>query len=83
MAAEFEVFVNEDHCRLPTLYWLPKLHKIPYKSRVIANFSHSLTTELAILSTLCLTAIKYHETNIVNNFMRGMVKSFLVIEKFG
>ena len=26
MAANFWVFVDEDHSKLPTLYWLPKLH---------------------------------------------------------
>ena len=26
MAAKFGVFVDEDHSKLPTLYWLPKLH---------------------------------------------------------
>ena len=32
MAAQFELFVDEDHSKLPTLYWLPKLHKLPYKN---------------------------------------------------
>ena len=31
MAAKFSVFVDQDHSKLPTLYWLPKLHKIPFK----------------------------------------------------
>ena len=44
MTAEFDVFVNEDHYQLPTLYWLPKRHKIPYKSHIIANFSQFTTT---------------------------------------
>ena len=47
-----------DHSNLPTLYWLPKLHKRPYKSRFIANSSSCTTTELSILFTSCLTAIK-------------------------
>ena len=33
MAAKFGVFVDEDYSKLPTLYWLPKLHKRPYKSK--------------------------------------------------
>ena len=33
------VFVDEDHSKRPTLYLLPKLHKIPYKSRFITNSS--------------------------------------------
>ena len=39
MAAKFGVLVVEDHSKFPTLYWLPKLHKRPYKSHFIANSS--------------------------------------------
>ena len=58
MATNFWLFVDEDHSKLPALYWLPKLHKRPYKSRFIANYSACTTTELSILLTSCLTAIK-------------------------
>ena len=58
MAAKFGVFVDEDHSKLPTIYWLPKLHKRHYKSRFIANSSSCTTTELFILLTSCLTVIK-------------------------
>ena len=64
MAAKFGLFVDEDHSKLPTLYWLPKLHKRPYKSRFIANSSACTTTELSILFTSCLTAIKTMSLNI-------------------
>ena len=60
MTAKFDVCVNEDHSKLPTLNWLPKLHKRHYKSRFIANSSSCTTTELSILLTYCLTAIKNH-----------------------
>ena len=60
MAAKFGLFVDEDHSKLPTLYWLPKLQKRPYKSPFIANSSACTTTELSILLTSCLTAIKNH-----------------------
>ena len=40
------------------MYWLPKLHKRPYKARYIANSSSCTTTELSKLLTSCLTAIK-------------------------
>ena len=42
------------------MYWLPKLHKRPYKARFIANSSSCTTTELSKLLTSCLTAIKSH-----------------------
>ena len=46
--------------QLPTFYWLPKLHKKPYKARFIANSSSCTTTELSKLLTSCLTTIKNH-----------------------
>ena len=58
MAAKFGVFVDEDHSKLPTLYWLPKLHKRPYKSRFITNSSSCTTNELSILLTSCLLRLK-------------------------
>ena len=60
MAAKFVVFVDDDHSTLPSIYWLPKLHKRPYMSRFIANSSSFTTTELSILFIACLTAIKNH-----------------------
>ena len=60
MAANFGLFVDADHSKLPTLYLLHKLHKRPYNSRFIANSSACTTTELSILLTSCLTAVKNH-----------------------
>ena len=60
MAVKFGLFVDEEHSKLPTLYWLPKLHKRPYKSRFNSNSSACTTTELSILLTSCLAAIKNH-----------------------
>ena len=54
----FAVYVKERQDRLPTMYWLPKLHKRPYKAMFTANSSSCTTTELSKLLTSCLTAIK-------------------------
>ena len=43
------VDVKERQDRLPTMYWLPKLHKRQYKARFIANSSSCTTTELSKL----------------------------------
>ena len=64
---KFAVDVKERQDRLPKMYWLPKLHKRPYKARFIANSSSCTTTDLSKLLTSCLTAfkakvIKYCET---------------------
>ena len=46
---KFDVNVKERQDRLPTVYWLPKLHKRPYKARFIANSSSFTTTEISKL----------------------------------
>ena len=75
-ATRFAVSVNEDQERLPTFYWLPKLHKKPYKARFIANSSSCTTTELSKLLTSCLTTIKNVLLNIVKKSMKSPVKIF-------
>ena len=55
---KFAADVKERQDRLPAMYWLPKLHKRPYKTRFIANSSSCTTTELSKLLTSCFTAIK-------------------------
>ena len=75
-ATRFAVSVNKDQERLPTFYWLPKLHKKPYKARFIANSSSCTTTEISKLLTSCLTTIKNTLSNIVKKSMKGPVKIF-------
>ena len=67
MAAMFGLFVDEDFSKLPTLYWLLKLHKRTYKLPFIANSSACTTTELSILLTSCLIAIKKHVIKYMHN----------------
>ena len=43
------VGIKENQEKLPTLYWLPKLHNRPYEARFIANSSPCTTTELSKL----------------------------------
>ena len=81
MAAKFGLFVDEDHSKLPTLYWLPKLHKQPYKSRFIANSSACTTTELSILLSLASLQLKTMLLNIAQQFMKEMVKIYFGLLK--
>ena len=60
LPVKFSVCVNEGQDKLPMMYWLPKLHKRPYKARFIANSSSCTTTEISKLLTSCLTSIKSH-----------------------
>ena len=77
-ALHFGVKDKENQDKVPTLYWLPKLHKNPYKARFIANSSSCITTELSKLLTSCLTAAKNMLSSIVKRYMRDPVKPFLV-----
>ena len=45
----FGAKAKENQDKVPTLYWLPKLHKKPYKARFNANSSSCTTTELSKL----------------------------------
>ena len=51
LALKFSVCVKERQDRLPTMYWLSKLHKRPYKARFIANSSSCTAIELSKLLT--------------------------------
>ena len=81
MAAKFGLFVDEGHSKLLTLYWLPKIHKRPYKSRFIANSSVCTAPELSIILTSCLTAIKTMSLNIAQPFMKEMVRIYFGLLK--
>ena len=78
---KFSVCVNEGQDKLPTMYWLPKLHKRPYKARFIANSSSCTTFELSKSLTSCLTAIKSH-VNIRYCETVYEIKLVLVNKKF-
>ena len=58
--AKFYIAVSPKEEKIPTKYWIPKLHKTPYKARFIANASSSTTTKLSILLTSCLTTVRKH-----------------------
>ena len=56
--SSFGVNTKDDDIDLPSLYWIPKLHKDPYKQRFIAGSSRCSTKPLSKLLTSILTAVK-------------------------
>ena len=71
------------------MYWLPKLHKNPYKSRFISSSSNCSTTKVSKILTKTLTAVKdlvikfcnkVYETNGVNYFW-SIKNSLEVLDK--
>ena len=56
--SSFGIDPNEDELDLPYIYWIPKMHKNPYKHRFIAGSARCSTKPLSILLTTLLTHIK-------------------------
>ena len=54
----FGINSNEDELDLPYMFWIPKMHKNPYKHRFIAGSARCSTTILSIFLTKLLTHIK-------------------------
>ena len=73
-------YAKENQDKVPTLYWLPKLHKNPIK-QFIANSSSCTTTELSKLLTSCLTAVKNTLSSIVKRYTRDPVKTYFGLLK--
>ena len=69
--------VKIDKCELPTFYWLPKLHKRPYKSCFISNSSHCSTAILSKHITSALTAVKDHVMKYVVKLLLAIVMSII------
>ena len=51
------IIISEENHDLPSLYWIPKLHKYPNKQRFIAG-SSKFSTKNSILLIAILTKIK-------------------------
>ena len=56
--SSFGIDVNKEDHELPSLYWLPKMHKTPYKQRYIAGSYRCSTKPISKKLTKILTGIK-------------------------
>ena len=50
----FNITLQQKDKNQPRIYWIPKLHKTPYKARFIAGSSSCTTAKLSKLITECL-----------------------------
>ena len=62
----YKILVPGKCLDLPKFYWLPKVHKTPYKARFIAGSRTCTTKTLSGLLTKGLQAIKNHQNNYCN-----------------
>ena len=77
-ALKFSVNVKKQRDKLPTMYWLPKLQKRPYKTRFIANSSAFTTTELSKQLTSLLITSKIHVIRYCKKCTKCQEKTVLV-----
>ena len=57
-SASFEIPTKDDELDLPSLYWMPKVHKYSLKQRYIAGSTKCSTKPLSKLLTYILSAVK-------------------------
>jgi len=60
--SSFGLSMKDMDCDLLLLYWIPKLHKCPFKQRFIKGAAKSSTKPLSKVLTSIFTAVKYQET---------------------
>ena len=75
-----EINVKIDQCELPTFYWLPKLHKNPFKLRIISNSSQCSTNILSTQNTSALTAGVWLESQ--GSPIRFLAEKYIFILNF-
>ena len=54
----FGISTKDDELDLPSLYWIPKLHKCPFKQRYSAGSAKCSTKPLSKLLTCILSTVK-------------------------
>ena len=80
---------SSDNMTVPTLYWLPKLHKKPFKFRFISASGKCSNTTLSKKLTTALSNIKDFIINYCNkccerngvNYFWSVKNSFEVLDK--
>ena len=76
-----EIDVCEQHERLPSFYWLPKLHKTPSGTRFIAASNRCTTKQLSALLTPCFKNIITHFKQYCNGIYKHTgVNCFWIID---
>jgi len=82
-----DIAIPSKDMTIPLIYWLPKMHKNPYKERFIAGSKHCTTKTISVTLTKILTVIKdglckycdkvYETSNINQMFILKNSKTLL------
>jgi hypothetical protein len=77
----FAISTKDEELNLPSLYWIPKLHKCPIKQRYIAGSAKCSTKPLSKLLTCILSAVKTGlQSYCDTNYSRGGVNQMWILK---
>ena len=80
-ALHFGVKAKENQDKVPTLYWLPKLHKNPIKQDLLLILVLARQQNFLNCQPRVLQLLKNMLSNIVKRYMRGPVKTYFGLLK--
>ena len=60
LSKNYNIQILDKDLNIPLLFWIPKLHKNPIKSRFIAGASNCTTKKLSVEVTQCLITVRNH-----------------------
>ena len=77
----FGISTKDEEINLPSLYWIPKLHKCPFKQRYVAGSSICSTIPLSKLLTCILLTVKTgHQSYCDTSYSRGGVNQMRILK---
>ena len=77
----FGISTKDEELDLPSLYWIPKLHKCPFKQRYIAWSAKCSTKPLSKLLTCFLSAVKTgHHSYCDTSYSRSGVNQLWILK---
>jgi hypothetical protein len=77
----FEISTKDEELDLPSLYWIPKLHKCPLKQRYIAGSAKCSTKPLSKLLTCILSTVKtVLQSYCDTSYSRGGVNQMWILK---
>ena len=75
------ISTKDEELDLPSLYWIPKLHKCPFKQRYIAGSAICSTKPHSKLLTCFLSAVKTgHQSYCDTSYTRGGVNQMWILK---
>jgi hypothetical protein len=77
----FGISTKDEELDLPSLYWIPKLHKCPFKQRYIAGSAKCSTKPLSKLLPCILSAVKIGlQSYCDTSYSRGGVNQMWILQ---